>query len=333
MLDAPMCARHSLPVVLVFVSSALTAQEPSTPQFDARVPVPAYSGPRRPRVRIDEGHFNRWSTRPADVGQAALGRTYGGLAELLRNDGYTVTADTTRFTLESLRPYDVVIVAGASPVPDSALNRRTWESESFTRQELDALQSWVRGGGSLLLAVNHAPSSWFSRHLASRFGVDVVNSYSADSVLSEYPDSTVLRGRGGAILRGAWLTYTRLNRMLVDHAITRGRDASERINRVRGGGGSSVLGPPGSAPFLVLRATAVEWVYYLHPGAPDAVEVPRSAAGRAQGIAFRFGAGRVVVISTPHLFFESYMARPGHDNRQLALNVMHWLSGLLGEPR
>jgi hypothetical protein len=328
-----MRARHSLLVLLVCVSSVLTAQQPSTSQFDSRVPVPAYSGSRHPRVRVDEAHFNRWSTKPADVGQAALGRTYGGLAELLRNDGYVVTADTTRFTLDALRPYDILIVAGASPVPDSALNRRTWESESFTRQELDALESWVRSGGSLLLAVNHAPSSWFSRHLASRLGVDVVNSYTADPVLSEYPDSTIVRGRGGAILRGSWLTYTRLNGMLVDHPITQGRKEAERVDRVRGGGGSSVLGPPGSEPFLVLRATAVEWVYYLHPGAPDAVEVPRSAAGRAQGIAFRFGAGRVVVISTPHLFFESYMARPGHDNRQLALNVAHWLSGLLDEPR
>lgn len=322
---------HSLPVLLILASPALTAQQPTTPQFDSRVPLPAYSGSRHPRVRIDEGHFNRWSTKPADAGQAALGRTYGGLAELLRNDGYVVTADTTRFTAEALRPYDILIVAGASPVPDSALNRRTWEGESFTRQELDALESWVRSGGSLLLAVNHAPSSWFSRHLAARLGVDVVNSYTADPQLSEYPDSTVVRGRGGAILRGAWLTYTRQNRMLADHPITNGRGESERVNRARGGGGSSVLGPAGSEPFLVLQATAVDWVYYLHPGAPDAAEVPRSAAGRAQGIALRFGAGRVVVISTPHLFFESYMARPGHDNRQLALNVAHWLSGLLDE--
>ncbi|MGH7751587.1 MAG: DUF4350 domain-containing protein, partial [Gemmatimonadales bacterium] len=286
-----------------------------------------------PRVRIDEGHFNHWSTKPANEGQAVLGRTYAGLAAVLRNDGYVVTADTTRFTPETLRPYDILIVAGAEPVPDSAWNRRTWEGETFTRQELDALESWVRGGGSLLLAVNHAPSAWFSRHLASRFGVDMVNSYTADPMLSEYPDSTIVRGRGGATLRGQWLTYTRQNGMLTDHPITAGREGRERINRVRAGGGSSVLGPAGSKAFLALQPTAIEWVYYLLPAAPDAVEVPRSAAGRAQGIAFRFGAGRVVVVSTPHLFFESYMAQPGHDNRQLALNVAHWLSGLLPEPR
>jgi len=46
-------------------------------------------------VRIDEGHFNRWSTRVL-----IEGRSYAGLAQLLRDDGYVVAADTTRFTAE-----------------------------------------------------------------------------------------------------------------------------------------------------------------------------------------------------------------------------------------
>lgn len=316
--------RHlgSVSAAVALVAIELAAQQPANTRFDATITTPAYpaSGSRHPRVRIDEGHFNRWSTRVL-----IEGRSYAGLAQLLRNDGYVITADTTRFSPETLRPYDIMIVAGAGPVPDTAWNRHNWEElEPFTRQELDAVQEWVRGGGSLLLAVSHAPWGWMSRHLAARFGIDVVSSYAADSVLSEYPDSTRPPG--------AWLTYTRRNRMLAEHPIVNGRGSSERLNRVRGGGGSSVLGPPGSVAFLALQATAFEHVYYLFPGAPDAVPVVRSAAGRAQGVAFQFGAGRVVVISTSHLFFESYMARPGHDNRQLALNVAHWLSGLLTEP-
>ncbi len=313
----------SIGAVLALAAVDLEAQQPATPRFDASVTTPAYpvSGARHPRVRVDEGHFNRWST------QVRLeGRSYAGFAALLRNDGYVVAADTTRFTLEALRPYDILIVAGAGPVPDTAWNRHNWEElEAFTRQELDALQGWVRGGGSLLLVVSHAPWGWMSRHLAARFGIDVVSSYTGDSVLSEYPDSTTPHG--------LWLTYTRPNRMLAEHPIANGRGPAERLNRVRGGGGSSVLGPPGSAAFLALQPTAFEHVYYLFPGAPDAVPVVRSAAGRAQGVAFRFGAGRVVVVSTSHVFFESYMDRPGHDNRQLALNVAHWLSGLLTDPR
>jgi len=311
-----------LSVALCLVAVELAAQQAAGPPFDATVTAPAYpaSGARHPRVRIDEGHFNRWSTRIR-----IEGRSYAGFAELLRNDGYVVTPDTTRFTPEGLRPYDMLIVAGAGPVPDSTWNRTNWELESFTRDECRAVEEWVRGGGSLLLSVSHAPWGWLSRHLAARFGVDVVSSFTGDSVLSEYPDST--RGTPGA-----WLTYTRQNGMLVEHPIVNGRGPAERIGRVRGGGGSSIVGPTGSIGFLALRPTAFEQVFYLPPGAPDAVPVIRSAAGRAQGVAVRFGAGRVVVVSTSHLFFESYMARPGHDNRQLALNVMHWLSGLLDPP-
>ena len=58
-----------------------------------------------------------------------------------------------------------------------------------------------------------------------------------------------------------------------------------------------------------------------------------SAAGRAQAVALPFGKGRVVVfgeaamLSAQNVNFG--MNYPGTDNRQLVLNVVHWLSGLL----
>jgi hypothetical protein len=66
-----------------------------------------------------------------------------------------------------------------------------------------------------------------------------------------------------------------------------------------------------------------------------------SAAGRCQGLALRYGKGRVVVmgeaaeLSAQVSGFggdpSNMMGRnvPGIDNRQMALNIMHWLSGLL----
>jgi hypothetical protein len=69
--------------------------------------------------------------------------------------------------------------------------------------------------------------------------------------------------------------------------------------------------------------------------APDHRQV--SAAGRAQGAALSFGKGRVVVLGEAAMLtaqvaprvFRFGMNLPGIDNRQLALNIMHWLSGLL----
>jgi hypothetical protein len=63
-----------------------------------------------------------------------------------------------------------------------------------------------------------------------------------------------------------------------------------------------------------------------------------TAAGRAQVLAFKVGKGRVVVhgeaamlsaqIAGPEKF-KMGMNFEGYDNKQYALNVMHWLSGLL----
>ena len=65
---------------------------------------------------------------------------------------------------------------------------------------------------------------------------------------------------------------------------------------------------------------------------------PASAAGRAQGIAMKFGKGRVVILAEAAMLSAQLagpnrmpfgMNRPGIDNRQLALNIVHWLSRLL----
>jgi hypothetical protein len=63
------------------------------------------------------------------------------------------------------------------------------------------------------------------------------------------------------------------------------------------------------------------------------------AAGRAQGIALKDGRGRVVVMGdaadlAAQLFGvdpprKIGMNVPGCDNRQFALNIVHWLSGLI----
>jgi hypothetical protein len=64
-----------------------------------------------------------------------------------------------------------------------------------------------------------------------------------------------------------------------------------------------------------------------------------SAAGRAQGVALKLGKGRVVVLAEAAMLSAQLagpqktkfgMNRSGIDNRRFALNVMHWLTGLIG---
>jgi hypothetical protein len=66
---------------------------------------------------------------------------------------------------------------------------------------------------------------------------------------------------------------------------------------------------------------------------------PRSAVGECQGLALKFGKGRVVVMgeaaelsaqiiggNPPDRFG---MNVPGCDNRKMAINIIHWLSRLI----
>jgi hypothetical protein len=111
--------------------------------------------------------------------------------------------------------------------------------------------------------------------------------------------------------------------------------------------GQSLSVPAGATPFLELAESAedlpmtmMQWRNkgILPSGTP--------AKGRAQGIAFAHGKGRVVMLgeaamlSAQLLYFEDKsgtapaepirmgMNRPGIDNAQLALNLMHWLARL-----
>jgi hypothetical protein len=114
------------------------------------------------------------------------------------------------------------------------------------------------------------------------------------------------------------------------------------VDRVKTFTGQSLLGPEGSIALLKVTAKARDSMIRVHqrPGpVPDSLT--RSAAGRAQGVAFTLGKGRVVVLGEAALLSanimqisdtRSYrvgMSAEGVDNRRFALNTMRWLAGAL----
>ena len=129
------------------------------------------------------------------------------------------------------------------------------------------------------------------------------------------------------------LIFSRENKLLQSHPIVEGRDETERVNRVQSFTGQSLKGPDDSVALLKLADTAKDTP---NRDADSSV----SAAGRAQAIALKFGKGRVVVQGEAAMLSAQVtgankqkmgMNVPGTDNRQYALNLMHWLSGLLKE--
>jgi hypothetical protein len=130
-------------------------------------------------------------------------------------------------------------------------------------------------------------------------------------------------------LNPSWIRYSREKKNLADHPITRGRDASERINSVLTFTGQSLKGPKETTPLLLLSSTAYDAFDIDEPAKAKTT----SAAGRAQAVALPFGKGRVVVTGEAAMLTAQNqnfgLNYPGTDDRQFVLNIMHWLTGLL----
>src|SRR5262249_29210812 len=138
------------------------------------------------------------------------------------------------------------------------------------------------------------------------------------------------------------LIFARDNGLLKEHAITQGRDQRERISRVLTFTGQSIVGPADAVSFMTLSDAAMERPPQVPRVEKHGGDVrvsmeygdPAPAKGRAQGIALEVEKGRIVILGEAGMLRaqrESGGARigmnhPGYDNRQLALNIMHWLS-------
>jgi len=283
------------------------AQQIADPNFDVRVAHPAYAR-NGPKVLFDEAHNNF---------HTASGR-YKPFADLITNDGYQVTPNKPKFSPEVLKGYDLLVISNALGAP--RMNMPEASNPAFDDQECDAVRDWVKAGGGLLLIADHAPMGAANQILAQRFDVNMSKMFTIDN--QNYDKESNNPG---------FIVYTRDSGRLADHAITRGRNDSERVNKIITFTGQSLKGPVDSVSFLKLADSAVDAM-------PGVNTDPASAAGRAQGLAMKFGKGRVVVLGEAAMLSAQLagpngikfgMNRPGIDNRQLALNIAHWLSGVL----
>jgi len=289
----------------------VSAQRIADPTFDTTVGKPTYAA-GGPRVLFDEAHHNIHTSTGL----------YKPFADLLTADGYRVAPNTQTFTLQSLQDYDILVISnalGAAAVfPPEASNPTFTPDAShpaFRDDECDVVRDWVEGGGALLLIADHTPMGAANASLARRFGIEMSNAHTID------PENTTPGGATPGLI-----VYTRA-RGLRDHAITNGRDSAERVGRVITFSGQSLKGPAAAVAFMALSDTARDVVRASGQDTP--------AAGRAQGLALPVGKGRLVVLAEAGMLSAQLvgpnkapmgMNRPGIDNRQLALNILHWLS-------
>lgn len=265
--------------------------------------VPAGVHPRTtkcsPAIWFDAAHNN---TSSADG-------LYSKPASVLRAAGYPVRvlveAPFDRATLDTIA---VLVIANA--LPDGFADARSDPDDpppsAFTDAEMEALDSWVQGGGRLLLIADHDPWPAASADLASRFGARFRNGAAVDTT----------RPRGGGDL------FTRSDGTLRPHPISDGAAPTERVDSVRTflGQGFEVEGP--LEPILVLH----DGMKLASPGtlaAGPSAWTP--AGGLAQAAAGRIGAGRVAILGEAWLFrFLGPSMQAG--NTRFLINLFHWLT-------
>ena len=290
-------------LVLTLVTTAL-AQQSADPHFDARVDKPTFTK-NFPRVLFDEAHYNFDTTN----------NRYKPFGDLLFNDGYHIAVNRQQFTKASLATHKILVIV--NPLGAEDMDDEGADGPAFTPAECEVVNDWIRGGGALLFIADHAPFASAAEILAKQLGVDMSSSETADAANADKEFNLP-----------SVIVYSRENHQLAESAITNGRNDAERVNRVIVFSGQSLKGPQGSEAFLKLADSAVNEI--------DGKNA--SAAGRAQGIAFRLGKGRVVVLGDAAMLSAQVtgsdnqpvgMNVPNIDNRQLALNIMHWLSGIL----
>ena len=126
------------------------------------------------------------------------------------------------------------------------------------------------------------------------------------------------------------------DRTLADDIVTRGRNPDEAVTRIRTFLGTGFSAPPEARPIIVLPKG---FFLYDCPQIPSPGLITKSdGEGYLQGAVLKFGKGRMALFGEAAMFsaqliplnppFPVGFNSPGAEqNKQFALNLMHWLAG------
>jgi hypothetical protein len=241
-------------------------------------------------------------------------------------DGWRVESGRAPFTPSSLGGVRLLAVANAGHEHDGPTG------VTFAPDECRAVERWVRKGGALWLIADHAPFGRAAQPLAAAFGFRMGEGWTYEAAAAGLTTQFV---------------FSSANGRLGDHPILRGRREAEKIASVRSFTGQSLTLPTGAVPLLRLDSLARETAdtagltaaaKALADGkAPD----DPSVAGRVQGFALEYGAGRLVVLGEAGMLSAQRLIHAdgretrfgmnvaGYDNQQFALNCARWLTRVL----
>lgn len=301
----------------LFLVSCDSARQMADTSFDTKVARPVYVS-EHPPVLFDEAHNNIHTTDGL----------YKPFVDLVSSDGYRITPNKSEFSKETLDDYKILVIANALGKDESNAG------SAFTEKECEAIRDWVNDGGSLLLITDHAPTGAAAENLSSRFGVEMSKGITEDSTNSDRESKDASQ-----------LVFSRENGLLPEHPIIQGASTDEKINKIMTFTGQSLKVPENATALLKLGDSAMNRAATINvekSGGDTRVLInygePVAAKGYAQALALEFGKGRVVLLGEAAMLtaqLDGKTKKPfgmnvqGVDNRQMALNIMHWLSRLL----
>lgn len=326
--------KFALIVSMILLVGSVWAQELYDPDYTPTVDNPAYTVGSGPVVLVDEAHNNYHTIE---------GR-YKAFADLLKADGYTVQSNTQPFTAEALADADVLVIANALNVANvTAAESDPWITPilpALTGEEINAVVTWVEGGGNLLLIADHMPFPGAINALAARFGIIWQSCFAFAGNFAfgaAGPDPNLITFKLGTPDASGGIGY--------DHPIFEGRNAGEAVSYASSFTGSAFRLAPGSEARKLFELGTGPSSLVAYP--TNHIDISQAtpmalALGLLQGATLEYGEGRAVFVGEAAMFaarIANFIA-PGYPlgmnntdlaphNKQFTLNMLHWLDGTI----
>ena len=266
---------------------------------------PKYGNNLGPTIYVDEAH-NNYHT---------IDGLYKTFANVLRQDGYCVKPSNKKLTNPYLQQINLLVISNAL----NEANVDSWEQpvfEALEDSEIEAINQWVRSGGSLLLIADHTPFSSATKKLAASFGFVFSDGFAKQ------------KNRKGNDL------FCRHQNMLSDNEITNGYGQGQYVDSIITFYGQAFQIPDSAISILNFND---EYVQYS-PKVGEAMKSckPEPINGYAQGAYMKYGLGRIVVFGEAAMFSGQLglglswekvgmNTAAAKNNYKLLLNIIHWL--------
>lgn len=220
-------------------------------------------------------------------------KSYSILVDMLEASGYIVKSLNTTLTYEALKNITVLVL----PPP----------TVKYTVQEIEALDMWVKEGGSLLVLAEWGNFSTYLEDVVAVFNVKV-KSVDNNDVIVDPENSLTLNN----MPYNVWF-YIGRSQLNTTSPILSG------VSRLEFYGATTLDFEKGSA--LAFTSNNAKWLY----------------SGDVEGrepliVALEYGKGRVVIIGDSDIFSNEDLDGDGEvnlfdsDNEILALNIFSWLT-------